>query len=170
MIEIGFASPRIDVMMLRPAARTSHISLCCAASVSFTTAFGNPSDAIVSSSASSRSASGAGSSPANSTSSSEPGSPRTYFSRMGANAAILRDSSIIVRSTSSTATGSSATSASVERIASANVGKWHTPSAFARGSGCSARSISVKNASVPSEPTSSFAMLKSPSGRTVWIA
>ena len=123
MIETGFASPRIEVMMFRPAARTSHISACCAGSVSFTTAFGKPSSAIVSSSASSCAASGSGSSPVNSTSSSEPGSPRTYFAMIGANAAISRESSIIVRSTSSTATGSSATSASVERIASENAGK-----------------------------------------------
>ncbi len=105
----------------------------------------------------------------NSTSSSEPGSPRTYFAIVGANVAIPRDSSIMVRSTSSTATGSSATSACVARIAAPRLGKWQMPSALARGSGCSARSISVKYASVPSEPTSSRAML-CPPGCTLWMA
>ncbi len=76
-----------------------------------------------------------------------------------------RPSSIIVRSTSSTAAGPSATRCCVASIASRKVGKWQTPTALWRGSGESLSSISSISASVPSDPTRRWARFTGTLGR-----
>ena len=123
MIETGFASPFIDIMMLSPAERTDQISAWAFASLTLTTAFGNPISAIRSSSSSSFSRSARSSSPLNSTKRIASGSPRTKPATVGAKIAFLRERSSIVRSTNSIATGSVFTSSFVAVIASWKRGK-----------------------------------------------
>ena len=67
-----------------------------------------------------------------------------------------------MRSTSSTASGSSPTSVAVARIASRKVGNWHTPNALRGLIGESFTSSAAENASVPSDPTSSRGKFTSP--------
>ena len=110
MNDTGFPSPFIDIMMLRPALRTSQMSFCSLGSVTSTTLPGRPRSpieldeprelrelrvAIVT--ARTRRAG------------SLSGAPRTKRATMGANAPLPRASPIIVLSTSSTASGSSLT-------------------------------------------------------------
>ena len=73
-----------------------------------------------------------------------------------------RPRSIIVRSTSSTASGSSATICRVASIAARNDGNWQMPSTLRGLIGCRISSIAAEKASVPSEPTSSRARLSRP--------
>jgi hypothetical protein len=63
MKETGFPSPFMDIMMLRPALRTSQMSFCRRASVISTTLPGSPRSAISSLSARNRAACAAASSP-----------------------------------------------------------------------------------------------------------
>ena len=77
MKETGFPSLFIDIMMLRPEARTSHTAFWPAASGTFTTLLGWPRSPISSSRRSRRRRFSAWSSSANSTSSSASGLPRT---------------------------------------------------------------------------------------------
>ena len=79
------------------------------------------------------------------------------------NAGFARDSSIIVRSTSSTALDPSGTMCCAASIAAWKVGKLTTPSTRSRGSGASRNFKLRVNASVPSEPTSKCARLTLPS-------
>ena len=163
--ETGFPSLFIDIMMLRPWVRTSVILACRPVSIASSTppsrrpSQAKPRSDIRSCRADRRRAFSAGSSSANSTSRSAAGSPRTKASSEGESAGISRPSSIIVRSTSSTAAGRSATMCCVASIASRKVGKWQTPTALCRGRGASRSSMVSLSASVPSEPTKRCAML-----------
>jgi len=103
-------------MMLRPAVRISAIALCSPGSRTSTTppkprpllSNEKPRSPMRSTSRLSR-RSFSGSSSPNSTSSTASGDPRTNFSTVGRNIAMSRESSIMVRSTSSTAIGPSLT-------------------------------------------------------------
>ena len=99
----GLPSPRRLIMMLRPALRTSHKAFCGASSGISTTEPGRPRSPISSTSCASLRSSAACSAPANSTSSTASGSPISAERTVGAKAGLRSASSIIVRSTSSTA-------------------------------------------------------------------
>ena len=113
----GLPSPFKLIMMLSPALRTSHKFFCGASSVIETTASGNPSVAISSMSCCSLCLSAALSSPENSTSRIASGEPTSAVRMVGANAGLVSDNSIIVRSTSSTAVGPSFTMCRAASIA-----------------------------------------------------
>ncbi len=76
----------------------------------------------------------------------------------------------MVRSTSSTASGSSATICRVASIAARKVGNWQMPSTLRGLIGASASSIAAEKASVPSEPTSSRARLSRPEARAAGVS
>ena len=133
----GLPSPFRLIMMLRPALRTSHRAFCGASSGISTTAPGRPRSATISTSDFSRRSSSPRSSPLNSTSRIAAGVPISAASIVGRNAGLARASSIIVRSTSSTAVGPSVTRCCAAAIAARKVGKLTTPSTLARGSGAS---------------------------------
>ncbi len=97
------------IMMFRPALRTSHSAFCGAASGMRTTCPGRPRSPISATRSSSRRRGVSASSPMNSTSRIASGSPTSAASMTGRNDGLLRASSIIVRSTSSTAAGPSLT-------------------------------------------------------------
>jgi hypothetical protein len=99
----GLPSPLRLIMMLRPALRTSHRFFCAVSSSRRTTEPGRPRSPISSTSRSRCCTSGAFSGPENSTSSTASGRPMTALRTVGANAGFCSDSSIMVRSTSSTA-------------------------------------------------------------------
>ncbi len=103
------------------------------------------------------------SAPANSTSRIAAGWPIRAVAIVGRNAGFIKLSSIIVRSTSSTAVGPSCTMCRAASIAARKVGKLTTPSTLARGSSDSRRRRLRVNARVPSEPTSKCARFTLPS-------
>ena len=152
-------------MMFRPALRTSHSAFCGAASGISTTLPGRPRSPIRSTRSRSFGSSAALSSPENSTSRIAAGLPISAVSTVGRNAGFARLSSIIVRSTSSTAVGPSLTMCCAASIAAWKVGKLTTPSTLARGSSASCSVRLRVYASVPSAPTSRCARLTLPSAR-----
>ena len=99
----GLPSPLRLIMMLRPALRTSHRFFCGASSIISTTEPGNPSSPINSTSCLIFGVSSALEFPENSTSKIASGWPISAVRTVGAKAGFCSDSSIIVRSTSSTA-------------------------------------------------------------------
>ena len=141
----GLPSPLRLIMMLRPALRTSHRSFCAASSGISTTLPGRPRSPISSTSCLSRGSSAALPAPANSTSKMAAGRPISAVSTVDLNAGFARLSSIMVRSTSSTAVGPSLTMCCAASIAAWKVGKLTTPSTLARGS---SDSLSVSAARV----------------------
>ena len=118
MQETGFPSPFIDIMMLSPDFRTSQISSCNTGSIASTKEFENPCADISSSKSCSFFLVESISSPENSTSRSDPGLPLTKCFSFFLNCGICAASSSIVRSTNSTASGSSSTRYCVVTIAS----------------------------------------------------
>ncbi len=109
MKETGLPSPFIDIMMLSPALRTSHSADCGPGSGISTTLPGMPRSAISSTRRARSRNCVSRSSPANSTSRIASGLPIKARSITGRNAGLARASSIMVRSTSSTAVGFSLT-------------------------------------------------------------
>ena len=132
-------SPFSDIMMFRPALRTSHKAFCAFSSGISTTLPGRPRSPISSTSRASRASSSSRSSPENSTSRIASGGlpSRSISARsiVGRNTGLARESSIIVRSTSSTALGPSFTMCWALSIAAQKVGKLTTPSTRAFGKG-----------------------------------
>ena len=168
----GLPSPLRLIMMLSPALRTSHRFFCGASSTIETTASGKPKVPISSMSCCSLRVSSPLSSPENSTSKIASGDPTSAVRMVGANAGLVSDNSIMVRSTSSTAVGPSFTMYCAASIAWWNVGKLTTPSTLHLGSGSSASVSDLVNASVPSDPTSRCERLTLPSlvyGRWFWL-
>ncbi len=114
----GLPSPFRLIMMLRPALRTSHSAFCGASSLISTTLPGRCRVSATSSTSERNWRSSAPlSSPLNSTSRIAAGSPISAASMVARNAGLARDSSIIVRSTSSTALGPSVTMCCAASIA-----------------------------------------------------
>ncbi|MNT21995.1 hypothetical protein D3C72_1573590 [compost metagenome] len=133
----GLPSPLRLIMMLRPALRTSHRFFCRPSSGISTTLPGRPRSPISSTSRFSCGSNAALSAPENSTSRMAAGLPISAVSTVGLNAGLARLSSIIVRSTSSTAVGPSFTMCCAASMAAWKVGKFTMPSTLARGSGAS---------------------------------
>ena len=159
----GLPSPFRLIMMFRPALRTSHRFFCGRSSPMRTTLPGRPRSPISSSSRASFGSSAALSSPENSTSRIAAGRPMSAVSIVARNAGLPSASSIIVRSTSSTADGPSLTMCWAASIAAWKLVKLTMPSTFARGNSASCRVRLFVIASVPSEPTSRCARLTLPS-------
>jgi hypothetical protein len=99
----GLPSPLRLIMMFRPALRTSHRFFCGASSIISTTEPGRPRSPISSTSWRILGTSSALELPENSTSKIASGRPMRAVRTVGAKAGFCSDSSIMVRSTSSTA-------------------------------------------------------------------
>ncbi len=117
MKDTGFPSPFMLIMMLSPALRTSQSAFCGPGSAIGTTLPGRPSSPMSSRSVSRPRRAASRSSLVNSTSRMASGSPISARSMTGRNAGLPRASSIIVRSTSSTADGPSCTRCCAHSIA-----------------------------------------------------
>ena len=76
----------------------------------------------------------------------------------------------MVRSTSSTASGSSVTRCRAASIAARKVGNWQMPSTLRGLIGQSFRSSAAEKASLPSLPTSSRARLPRPAARAAGVS
>ena len=170
MKETGFPSPFMLIMMLSPASRTSAMAAWKPGSTTRTTCPGWPRSAIIASSASSERSSGASSWPWNSTISRLSGSPIRMRSMVARYMAMERPRSIMVRSTSSTASGSRVTRCCEASIALRKLGNWQMPSTFRGLTGQSLRSSAAEKAKVPSEPTSSRARLPRPAARAAGVS
>ena len=154
MNETGFPSPFIDIMMFRQASRTSQTGFWRAGSITSTTASGKPWSLMHWSRRLRSRFSASRSSPANSTSSRQLGLPRVMSLSVRTNSGMSAPSTSTLLSTSSTATGFSATMCWVVSIASRKLGKWQTPMTRCFGSADSFSVTPVVSASVPSDPTS----------------
>ena len=162
-IETGFRSPFMDITMLRPARRTAQIAACSAGSSARVTSRFGPVARTTSCRRPSLRASGPASSPANSTRSTLWARGGISSSTVERNVAFCRARRVSVSSTSSTACGSSSTMCWTASSASSSDGKPQTPSTRRAGRRDSLSVSLRKNASVPSEPTSSSAI--DPPGR-----